>query len=150
MLCLADLAQIVSGTIHFGPLPPVDGKWAHIASIAVDSHLVVPGDLFWRLPGLPVQSACSTQHALFQGAAGVVTSSTDLAAWPGRFCLEVENPVSALAQLIDWLDADDTHEHVSELKNLQLCRYYRLDMTPPICGRAAGARARSRCSRRAA
>jgi UDP-N-acetylmuramyl pentapeptide synthase len=153
-LCLADLATIVHGRLHFGPMPPVSGEWTAIGRIALDSRLVEAGDLFWRLPGLPGQSAGSTQHALFRGAAGVVTTSAEVSAWPGSFCLEVENSFAALARLVDWLDESrqveqDAERIYLELKDLQLCRYQGLDITPPTCGRPSGERIRS-CSRRAA
>ena len=155
LLCLADLAKIVHGRLHLGPMPPVDGEWTAIGRIALDSRLVVPGDLFWRLPGLTWQTAGSTQHALLRGAAGVAAPAADIAAWPGAFCLEVENPVAALARLVDWLDeraaesAESAERKCLELKDLQLCRYQGLDITPPTCGRRSGERIRS-CVRRAA
>jgi len=148
-LCLADLATIVHGRLQFGPMPPVAGEWTAIRQIALDSRLVEPGDLFWRLPGLSWQSACSIQHALFRGAVGVVASAADVAAWSGAFCLEVDNPVAALAQLVDWLDERVAERNSLELKDLQLCRYQGLDITPPTCGRPSGERPCSR-GRRAA
>jgi hypothetical protein len=148
-LCLADLATIVHGRLHFGPMPPVAGEWTAIGRIALDSRLVEPGDLFWRLPGLPGQSAGSTQHALVRGAGGVVTSAAEVSAWPGSFCLEVEHPVAALARLVDWLDEQGAESNLAELKDLQLCRYQGLDITPPTCARPSSERFRS-CSRRAA
>lgn len=147
--CLADLATIVHGRLHLGPMPPVAGEWTAIGRIALDSRLVVPGDLFWRLPGLGWQSAGSAQHALCRGAAGVVAPAADVAAWPGAFCLEVENPVAALERLVDWLDEQAAERNCLELKDLQLCRYQGLDITPPTCGRPSGERLRS-CGRRAA
>jgi hypothetical protein len=163
MLCLADLAELIEGRLHFGPMPPVAGAWTRIGRIALDSRLVERGDLFWRLPGLPWQTGCCTQHALFCGAAGVVAAAADVAAWPGSFCVEVEDPVAALARLVDWLDgprsarrggesAGSFHpaeQKCLELKDLQLCRYQGLDITPPTCGRPGSERVRS-CGRRAA
>jgi UDP-N-acetylmuramyl pentapeptide synthase len=153
-LCLADLAKIVHGHLHLGPMPPVAGEWTAIGRIALESRLVVPGDLFWRLPGHSWQSAGSTQQALLRGATGVVGSAADVAPWPGAFSLEVENPVAALARLVDWLGESRLEERAAEricleLKDLQLCRYQGLDITPPTCGRASGERLRS-CGRRAA
>ena len=158
MLCLTDLADVVQGRLHFGPMPPVHGQWSTIARIALDSRLVAAGDLFWRLPGVPWQSACSTQHALFRGAAGVVAGAADVAAWPGTFCLEVDDPVAALDRLVDWLQLPPAEEiglerpaekKCLELKDLQLCRYQGLDITPPTCGRPGREPAGS-CRRRAA
>jgi hypothetical protein len=159
MLCLADLAEITRGRLHFGHLPPLHGEWTTIERIALDSRLVSQGDLFWRLPGMPWQSACSLQHALFRGAAGVVAPAADIAAWPGTFCLEVEDPLAALERLADWLlrsDVAGTDQPVVpgqknrlELKDLQLCRYQGLDITPPTCGRP-GREPFGSCRRRAA
>jgi len=160
LLCLADLADLVHGRLHLGPLPPVAGEWTAIGRIALDSRLVVPGDLFWRLPGLTWQSAGSTQHALLRGAAGVAAPAADIAAWPGAFCLELEDPVAALARLVDWLDESRPEERAAEsaesaerkcleLKDLQLCRYQGLDITPPTCGRPSGERWCSRVRRAA-
>lgn len=149
-LCLADLARLVDGKLHFGPMPPLAGEWTPVDRIALDSRLVEPGDLFWRLPGLPGQTACSPQHALFRGAAGVASADGRIQPWPGTFCLEVENPVAALARLIDRLDELAAQPRLAELKVLQLCRQQALDMTPPTCGRPARERLGSHCARRAA
>src|SRR5262245_19288316 len=99
LICLADLADLVEGRLHFGLMPPIHGKWSTIVKIALDSRLVAEGDLFWRLPGVSWQTAYSTQHALYCGAAGVVAPSADVAAWPGTYCLEVEDPIAALDRL---------------------------------------------------
>ncbi len=153
MLCLIDLARLVDGTLHFGPMPPLDGEWTVVSRIAFDSRTVEPGDLFWRLPGLPGQTACSQQHALFRGASGVVTTEGCAAPWPGTFCLEVSSPLAALARLCDWLEAADSHDfsrprqNPAELKVLQLCPPQALVITPPTCGQpASGTRHRCRAA----
>ena len=145
MLCLTDLADLVQGRLQFGPMPPLHGQWSTITRIALDSRLVTAGDLFWRLPGVPWQPACSTQHALFRGAAGVVAGTADIAAWPGTFCVEVDDPLTSLDCLLDWLEMLPRAEAIGpqrpaekkcvELKDLQLYRYQGLDITPPTCGR---------------
>jgi UDP-N-acetylmuramyl pentapeptide synthase len=149
MLCLIDLAHLTGGTLRFGPMPPLDGQWSAVGRIALDSRLVEPGDLFWRLPGLPGQTLCSPQHALFRGAGGVVAPEGLVQPWPGRFCLEVEDPLAALATLIDQLDESAAHANLAELKDLQLCRHRALDKTPPTCGRPASELDRSLCRRAA-
>jgi UDP-N-acetylmuramyl pentapeptide synthase len=152
-LCLADLATIIHATPLFGPMPPVAGEWTPVGRLAFDSRLVEPGDLFWRLPACKWQTACSVQHALFRGAAGVVVPEELAAAWPGTYCLAVENPVAALARLVVWLDETGDFSagepNSEELKVLQLCRYRGLDITPPTGGRPGSERLRS-CLRRAA
>jgi hypothetical protein len=155
MLCLIDLARLVDGTIRFGPMPPVAGEWTVVNRIALDSRTVEPGDLFWRLPGLPVsglprQTACSPQHALFRGASGVVAAEANLAPWPGTFCLEVASPLAALTRLCDWLETTDSRDFLrprqnpAELKVLQLCPPQALVITPPTCGQPASG-TRHRC-----
>ncbi|MEX2175980.1 MAG: hypothetical protein WD872_16580 [Pirellulaceae bacterium] len=149
-LCLCDLASLVEGELRFGPLPPLAGEWTAIGSIAVDSRAVQPGDLFWRIPGLACQTACSTQHALFRGACGVVTPIAGFAPWPGRFGIEVEDPAAALARLVAWLDENRNLQDSAELKVLQLCGRAAPVITPPTCGRVAAEQLRSRCRQRAA
>lgn len=150
MLCLIDLARLVDGTIRFGPMPPVAGEWTRIDRIALDSRTLAAGDLFWRLPGLPGQTACSPQHALFRGAAGVVAAEGNVNPWPGTFCLEVAQPLAALARLLDWLETADSHDfprsrqNPAELKVLQLCPPQALVITPPTCGQPASG-TRRRC-----
>jgi UDP-N-acetylmuramyl pentapeptide synthase len=152
-MLLADLATIIHAQPLFGSMPPVTGEWTPVRRIAFDSRLVEPGDLFWRLPACSWQTACSIQHALFRGAAGTVAPEELAAAWPGTYCLAVENPVTALARLIDWFgetgDFPAGEPNPEELKVLQLCRYRGLDITPPTCGRPDSERLRS-CLRRAA
>src|SRR5688572_14859368 len=118
MLCLLDLAHLTGGTIHFGPMPPRDGEWTAIGRIALDSRLVEPGDVYWRLPGLPGQTALSPQHALFRGAAGVVAADCPITPWPGTFQLEVENALAALERLVDWLEENGPARNLPELKGL--------------------------------
>jgi UDP-N-acetylmuramyl pentapeptide synthase len=153
MLCLIDLARLVDGTLHFGPMPPLAGEWTVVNRIALDSRTVEPGDLFWRVPGLPGQTACSPQHALFRGAAGVVTTEGCAAPWPGTFCLEVSSPLAALSRLVEWLEVADLRdfarprENPAELKVLQLCPPEALVITPPTCGQpASGTRHRCRAA----
>jgi hypothetical protein len=149
-LCLADLASLVDGTLRFGSMPPVDGIWTAVGRIVLDSRLVSAGDVFWRVPGLPWQTACSPQHAMFRGAAGVVTSDPDVVPWPGTFCLEVGDSLAALVGVLQWLDGQAGQRNPEELKDLQLCPPRAPDITPPTCGRPADERFRSRCERRSA
>jgi UDP-N-acetylmuramyl pentapeptide synthase len=148
-LLLADLADITHGQIHLGRMPPLAGQWAAIERIVFESRLVEPGDLFWRLPVATFQLPGSAQHALLRGAAGLVVGAGEVAAWPGTFCLEVDDPVSALERLEEWLRLqgpadqrawDSAEKNRLELKDLQLCRYLGLDKTPPTCGRPGGER----------
>ena len=147
-MCSSDL--LVNGTLRFGPMPPLDGQWSALGRIVLVSRLVEPGDVFWRVPGLPGQTACSPQHALFRGASGVVAPKACVQPWPGRFCLEVESPLAALAALVDWLEEAASESNLAELKDLQLCRYRALDKTPPTCGRPGREHDRSPCRGRAA
>jgi UDP-N-acetylmuramyl pentapeptide synthase len=153
MLCLIDLARLVDGTLHFAPMPPLAGEWTRIGQIALDSRTVEPGDLFWRVPGMPGQTACSPQHALFRGAQGVVAAEASVAPWPGTFCLEVASPLAALLQLVDWLEQSGPKSLLrqipAELKVLQLCPPQALVITPPTCGRPGSDQHRSRCRRAA-
>jgi hypothetical protein len=159
-MLLIDLAHLTGGTLRFGPMPPLDGQWTPVGRFALDSRLVEAGDVFWRLPGLPGQTACSPQHAMFRGASGVVGLPDTLQPWPGRFCLEIENPLAALAQVLDWLE-ENARQNSLELKDLQLCRHRALDKTPPtrgtehgfvlpVCGRPAREPVGLSCRRRAA
>ena len=159
MLCLTDLADLIHGRVHFDSMPPVRGDWTPIGRIALDCRQVEPGELFWRLPSAPWQSAGSGQYALMRGASGIVVPPAEVAAWPGTFCLEVENPAGALIRLLEWLQSHGqpaipgrvgaAEKNQPELKVLQLCRYQGLANTPPTCGRA-GRESAGSCHRRAA
>ena len=142
-LCLYDLAELTGGRLHFGPMPPREGEWTAIRQIALDSRLVEPGDLFWRLPGFPAQTLCSPQHALFRGAVGVVASAGPLAPWPGTFCLEVADEISALLRLVEALD-EEFAPPAAFLQDLQLRAVAGAGITPATCGRPTGERLRCR------
>ena len=148
-LLLADVAEVTQGRVYLGRMPPVAGHWTAIERIVFDSRLVEPGDLFWRLPEAGFQTRGSAQQALLRGAAGLVVGAGEVAAWPGTFCLEVDDPLSALERLEAWLRLERPADHEVwngaeqnrlELKDLQLCRHGGLDKTPPTCGRLGGER----------
>jgi UDP-N-acetylmuramyl pentapeptide synthase len=149
-LCLAELADLVGGQIHFGPMPPLHGVCTLVGDIALDSRRVGPGDVFWRIPGLACQSVCSLQHALSCGAGGVVVGEEPVTPWPGTFVLEVDDPAEALARVIGFLEGNAAQPKLPELKLLQLCPPQGPDITPATLDEPAEANVATRRCRRAA
>jgi len=147
--CLLDLAAITGGKLRLGRMPPVDGELTLVRRIVVAPEAVERGDVFWCLAA----GGCDAEWAFFRGALGVVGPGQSSEPWPGRFCLQIADPVAALQQVIAALqvgDAEESFHRVPELKVLQLSGLRGADIYPLTCGQSAKGQAARRCRRRAA
>jgi|SRR5262245_747782 len=147
-LCLIDLAELTGGQLHLASMPPLDGVLARIGRIVLSPSSINAGDIFWQLTYQPG----NIETAFFRGALGVVSSGRRIEPWPGRFCLQVDDPIAALQHLINGLESieEQFSRGLSELKDLQLCAAQPTDIPPPTCGRSADGERIRRCRRQAA
>jgi hypothetical protein len=161
-LCLQELAELTGGELRFARMPPRAGELSIVRRMVLDAEDAGEGDVYWRLG----RGECSAELAYFRGALGVVTEQA-VEPWPGRFSLQVDDPVAALERLVElvirresaekcvvlsgaWETEKETSSQQPELKVLQLCAGFRVDIYSPTCGRGANEREVHRCRRRAA
>jgi len=147
-LCLIDLAQLTGGRLYLADMPPLDGVLSRVGRIVLSAASIGPGDVFWPLSAGPGD----IEMAFFRGAFGVVHSGRRVEPWPGRFCLQVDDPLAAFRRLISSLECfeEQFSPSRSELKVLQLSAAHPSCIPPPTCGRSADEPPLSRCRRQAA
>src|SRR5437773_912345 len=147
-LCLIDLAELTGGRLQLAAMPPLDGVLAPVGRIVLSPDAVDQGNVFWQLTYRPGD----IETAFFRGALGVVFSGRPIEPWPGRFCLHVDEPLTALRLLIARLESfeEEFLGNTPDLKVLQLCAGQRVDIPPPTCGRSADRERPRRCRRQAA
>ncbi len=147
-LCLIDLANLTGGRLQLAAMPPLDGVLARFGRIVLSPDQIAEGDVFWQVTARPGD----IETAFFRGAFGVVVSGRSIEPWPGRFCLHVNDPITALGLLINGLQSieEQFSRERSDLKDLQLCAARPIDISPPTCGRSADGERFRRCRRQAA
>jgi hypothetical protein len=147
-LCLIDLAELTGGRLQLAAMPPLDGVLARVGRIVLSPGAVDHGVIYWQL----IASPGDIETAFLRGALGVVASGRLPQPWPGRFCLQVDDPLAALRLLVGHLDAVEElfSKSSPELKVLQLCGSDPSCIPPPTCGRSADRERPRRCRRQAA
>jgi len=152
-LCPFDLAQLTGGELRLAAMPPRDGELTPIQRVVLSAEAAGPGTVFWCMD----RQSGDVELAFLRGALGVVAAGASIEPWPGRFSLQIDDPVAALRDLIAGLLARDEQffDEGPELKVLQLCAARVADISPPTCGRVANGQAAMghrdrRCRRQAA
>jgi UDP-N-acetylmuramoyl-tripeptide--D-alanyl-D-alanine ligase len=102
LLTLAQLCDITGGRLRLAAMPPCHGELAHVGPIVTDSRRVQSEMVFWGLSGPRFDGSCFAEDALVRGASGVVVAGRDVAPWPGRWSLRVDDALKALWDLAAW------------------------------------------------
>jgi len=127
-LCLHDLVRLTGGQLRLAAMPPRDGHLTLLQRIVLSAEAACSGDLFWCL----ARQSCNIELAYLRGALGVVTAGRPVEPWPGRFSLQVDDPVACLERLIEALAGGrQFFDDLPELKVLQLCAAGGVDIYPP-------------------
>ena len=147
-LCILDLVQHTSGQLQLAAMPPREGELTALGRIVTRAADVQPGDVYWCWEC----GKASIEEAFLRGALGVVHAQRRVEPWPGRFCLQVDDPVAALARLVEGKlsQPQESSDNSPELKVLQLCDAAGADIYPSTCGQSAKGELARRCRRRAA
>ena len=98
-ITLHDLERLTGGRWLNVELLPRQRGDAPLARVVIDSRKVVPGDVFWALPGKRAQGSDFAADAFSRGAVGVVSASTAVSPPAGRWALAVNDAQQALWQL---------------------------------------------------
>ena len=148
ILCLHDLVELTGGELRLAAMPPRDGELTHIRRIVLSAEAARSGDLFWCL----ARRAGEIELAFLNGALGIVAVGPSVEPWPGRFSLQIDDPLACLSRLMETLLAnrEQSFDPGPELKVLQLCAAGLVDISPPTCGRSAKGDLPGRCRRQAA
>ncbi len=148
ILCVYDLVELTGGELRLADMPPRDGELAQVCRIVLSAQAVAPGDLYWCLG----RHAGEIELAYLRGALGVVAAGPPVEPWPGRFSLQIDDPVGCLSRAIESLLAhyEQSFDSGPELKVLQLCAAGGVDISPPTCGQSAKGNLPGRCRRQAA
>ncbi len=161
-LCLVDLVQLAGGRLRLAAMPPLEGELTIVQRIVLEPTLAGPGDVFWCLG----TGGCDAELAFLNGAVGIVGAAS-CEPWPGRFCLEVDDPIEALRRLVKALgrgilmgaelslpsgnlSGTESFADPPELKVLQLCGSIPGAIYRPSCDTRAESQSSRRCRRRAA
>ncbi len=102
LLTLAQLRDVTCGRLRLAAMPPCHGDLAHVGPIVTDSRRVQSEMVFWGLAGPRFDGNCFAEDALVRGASGVVVAGRDVAPWPGRWSLRVDDSLKALWDLAAW------------------------------------------------
>ena len=99
-LCLGQFAEITTGHLRFGSLPPLAGDLEPVRRIVTDSLSIGPGDVFVILDLDPYRNSLRANEAFDRGAFGVLMTPGKIEPWAGRFILDVCDPRAALLRLV--------------------------------------------------
>jgi hypothetical protein len=148
ILCLLDLVELTGGELRLAAMPPRDGELTQVRRLVLSAEAASMGDVFWCL----ARRAGEIELAFLNGALGIVAAGPTVEPWPGRFSLQIDDPIMGLGRLIDSLLADRelSFDSGPELKDLQLYAAGLADISPPTCGRSAKGDLPGRCRRQAA
>ncbi len=102
LITLAQLRDITGGRLRLAAMPPCHGELTEVGPIVTDSRRVQAEMVFWGLPGPRFDGSCFAEDALVRGASGVVVAGRDVAPWPGRWSLRVDDALKALWDLAAW------------------------------------------------
>lgn len=108
---IREIAELVGGRLDFGPMPPLDGANQFIERIVPSCQNVRAGEVvlwcgdFSQPLGLSdasilAETSCFLEEAFARGALGVI-AARHVAPWPGRFCLQVDDPREALSRIAE-------------------------------------------------
>lgn len=97
-LLLRDLVIATSGRLSLAAMPPRDADLTMLRRSTPVASDVLPGDLFWALPGEADDGMRHVEEAFARGAAGAVISGRAIEAWPGKFTVVVDDVRQALWQ----------------------------------------------------
>src|SRR5687767_4695844 len=97
ILCLQDLVELTGGELRLAAMPPRDGELTQVRRIVLSAENANAGDVFWCL----TRHAGEIELAFLNGALGIVAAGPSVEPWPGRFSLQIHDPIGGLGRLID-------------------------------------------------
>jgi hypothetical protein len=106
-LCIAELSEIIEGSVSLGAMPPLAGLFEPIGRVVVDVREIQNRDVLWTFESRSKQAYYQVEDAYARGAMGVVVGGRRMEPWAGKFCVNVSDPIGALHRLMRCIRADD-------------------------------------------
>ncbi|HRX78466.1 MAG TPA: hypothetical protein P5307_05350 [Pirellulaceae bacterium] len=99
-LCIAELSEIIEGSVSLGAMPPLAGLFEPIGRVVVDVREIQTRDVLWTFESRSKHAYYQTEDAYARGAMGVVVVGRRIEPWAGKFCVNVADSVHALHRLM--------------------------------------------------
>ena len=103
-LCIAELNEIIEGSVSLGAMPPLAGLFEPVGRVVVDVREVRNRDVLWTFDS---QLACyQADDAFSRGALGVVVEGRRIEPWAGKFSANVSDSIASLHRMMRCLRDD--------------------------------------------
>jgi len=106
-LCIAELSEIIEGSVSLGAMPPLAGLFEPVGRVVVDVREVRNRDVLWTFESQSQNACHQADDAFSRGALGVVVAGRRIEPWAGKFCASVADSIAALHRLMRCVRADD-------------------------------------------
>ena len=99
-LCIAELSEIIEGSVSLGAMPPLAGLLEPIGRVVVDVREIRNRDVLWTFESRSTQTYYQVEDAYARGATGVVVVGRRIEPWAGKFCVNVADSIGAFHRLM--------------------------------------------------
>ena len=106
-LCIAELNDIIEGSVSLGAMPPLAGLFEPVGRVVVDVREVRNRDVLWMFESPSRQAGYQADDAFSRGALGVVVAGRRIEPWAGKFCVNVTDSIAALHRMMRCLRESD-------------------------------------------
>lgn len=106
-LCIAELSEIIEGSVSLGTMPPLAGLFEPIGRIVVDVREIRNRDVLWTFESRSKQAYYQVEDAYARGAMGVVVGGRRIEPWAGKFCVNVSDLIGAFHRLMRCVRCQD-------------------------------------------
>jgi hypothetical protein len=106
-LCIAELSEIIEGSVTLGAMPPLAGLFEPIGRIVVDVREVRNRDVLWTFEPQAQHACWQADDAFSRGALGIVVAGRKIEPWAGKFCASVRDSIAALHRAMRCLRGKD-------------------------------------------
>ncbi len=106
-LCIAELSEIIEGSVSLGAMPPLAGLFEPVGRIVVDVREVRNRDVLWTFESQAQHACWQADDAFSRGALGIVVAGRKIEPWAGKFSATVADSVAALHRMMRCLRAKD-------------------------------------------
>ncbi|HUG70992.1 MAG TPA: hypothetical protein VMM76_24800 [Pirellulaceae bacterium] len=106
-LCIAELSEILEGSVSLGAMPPLAGLFEPIGRVVVDVRGIRNRDVLWTFESRTEHAYYLVEDAYARGALGVVVAGRRIEPWAGKFCVNVADSIGAFHRLMRCVRADN-------------------------------------------
>lgn len=106
-LCIAELSEILEGSVSLGAMPPLAGLFEPIGRVVIDVREVRNRDVLWTFESRSKRAYYQAEDAYARGAMGVVVVGRKIEPWAGKFSVNVADSIGAFHRLMRCVRADN-------------------------------------------